>query len=224
MRLVCVSDVHFYPMPKLPRGDVLIVAGDLTSSGTFGQLAECGKWLRDQPFDCKLVIAGNHDFLFEKDYNLARAAIQDGVGGTVYLQDQVFVLDDVVFYGAPWSVKYHFWAFGNDPGKAESIARWDKIPPGVDVLITHGPPKGILDLAPNGYSLGDSDLTARVQALKPRLHVFGHVHHSHGTAKVGDTLFVNAAICDEQYKHTQEPIVLDYKPSGIVQIRSGGKR
>lgn len=226
MRLVCVSDIHFYPMKKLPDGDVLIVAGDLTSIGTMLQLERCGQWLSEQPHQHKIVIAGNHDFLFEKDYGLARLSIRDGDHGIVYLQDQVWVIDDVVFYGAPWSVKYMNWAFGNEPKTAESHARWLKIPEGIDILITHGPPSGILDATPNGYRLGDPDLLSAVQRLRPKIHIFGHVHHSHGTAKIGDTLFVNAAICDEEYKHTQEPIVLDYRPSSgtVMQVRTGGKR
>jgi Icc-related predicted phosphoesterase len=225
MRLVCVSDTHWYPVKdvSIPDGDVLIHAGDLTGNGTFMQIRRAGEWLTTLPHKHKIVVAGNHDFLFEKDYNLARHALGDGFNGIQYLQDHVTVIDGVVFYGAPWSVYYNDWAFGLHPGR-EAKSRWDRIPDGIDVLVTHGPPKGIMDEAPNGYSLGCEELLQAVRRIKPRLHVFGHIHHSHGVQKHGDTLFVNAAICDEDYKHTQEPIVLDYRASGIMQIRPKRRR
>lgn len=222
MRIVSISDTHHYPVKvDIPDGDVLIHAGDLTGRGTFMEISRAGQWLASLPHKHKIVVAGNHDFLFEKDYGLACQALGDGVSGIQYLQDQVTVIDDVVFYGAPWSVEFHHWAFGLS--ERDSKSRWDKIPQGVDVLITHGPPYGIMDSAPNNYRLGCKELRGRVEQLKPRLHVFGHIHHSHGVEKHGDTLFVNAAVCDEEYKHTQDPIVLDYRKSGIMQIKTGGK-
>lgn len=227
MRIVAISDTHHYPVKvDIPDGDVLIHAGDLTGHGTFMEISRAGQWLASLPHKHKIVIAGNHDKLFEKDYNTAKMAIGDGFNGVQYLQEQVTVIEDVVFYGAPWSVEFHDWAFGLNrrPGNERNAkTRWDRIPAGIDVLITHGPPYQIMDAAPNGYRLGDEDLRAKVDELKPRLHVFGHIHHSHGVQKLGDTLFVNAAVCDEGYKHTQEPIVLDYRKSGIMQIRTGGK-
>lgn len=222
MRIVCISDTHFYPVTMpIPDGDVLIHAGDLTRSGRFEQITQAGSWLADLPHKHKIVVAGNHDVLFEKDYNTARYALGDGFYGIQYLQDNVAVIDDVVFYGAPWSVEYHGWAFGLKDGW-EAKNRWDRMPPGIDVLVTHGPPYQIMDSAPNGYDLGSKELRFKVEEIQPRLHVFGHIHHSHGVLKLGDTLYVNAAVCDESYKHTQEPIVLDFKKSGIMQV--GKKR
>ena len=182
------------------------------------QIKAAGDWLAKLPHKHKIVVAGNHDFLFEKDYNHARHALGDGFNGVQYLQDHVTVIDDVVFYGAPWSVEYHDWAFGLRRG-SHARSRWDRMPDGVDILVTHGPPYGIMDCAPNNFRLGCEELLEAVKKKEPRLHVFGHIHHSHGTAQIGKTLFVNAAICDEDYKHTNEPIVLDFKKSGIVRIR-----
>jgi Icc-related predicted phosphoesterase len=219
MRIVAISDTHYYPVKMdIPDGDVLIHAGDLTGRGKYMEISRAGQWLASLPHKHKIVIAGNHDFLFQQDYGLARQALGDGVSGIQYLQDHVTVIDSVVFYGAPWSVEYNDWAFGVKPGR-DAENRWGRMPDGIDVLITHGPPYGILDAAPNGYKLGCEDLLRLVVRRAPRIHVFGHIHHSHGTAKVGGTLFVNAAICDEGYKHSQQPIVLDLKKSGIVRIR-----
>jgi len=222
MRLVCISDTHYYPVGQtIPDGDILIHAGDLTKTGTYLQIAKAGAWIGSLPHKHKIVVAGNHDKLFEKDYNLARLALGDGHNGIQYLQDQVAVIKGLVFYGAPWSVEYHGWAFGNTPGTYESRSRWEKIPMGVDVLITHGPAKGILDKAPNGFPLGDSDLSLTIERVQPRIHVHGHIHHSYGMAQVGKTLRVNAALCDEAYVHMNKPIVLDVKKSGIVRVGNG---
>lgn len=222
MRIVAISDTHFYPVTKpIPDGDVLIHAGDLTGHGTFMEIKKAGDWLASLPHKHKLVVAGNHDFLFEKDYELARHAIGHGFNGVTYLQDQLADIEGVLVYGAPWSVEYNHWAFGLSQEKAKS--RWDRVPGVVDILITHGPPYDIMDAAPNGYKLGCKELRAKVEEIKPRLHVFGHIHHSHGVRKLGGTLYVNAAVCDEKYKHTQDPIVLDYRKSGIMQIRTGGR-
>ncbi len=226
MRIVCISDTHFYPVTKeIPDGDVLIHAGDLTTSGSLTQITKAGDWLASLPHRHKLVIAGNHDFLFEKRYDAALAAIRDGQNGIQYLQEHSTMIGDgsqnLNVYGAPWSVEFQHWAFGLKPG-FESRSRWERTPKGIDVLITHGPPKGIMDQAPNGYSLGDDDLLRIVMLREPKLHVFGHIHHSHGIRVINGTTFVNAAICDESYKHTQDPIVLDYKGGKFMQI--GKKR
>lgn len=87
--------------------------------------------------------------------------------------------------------------------------RWGQIPEGIDILVTHGPPFGILDEVPDGLRVGCRDLLDRVVEVKPKIHAFGHIHHSHGQVKLGDTLFVNAAICDEVYVAVNKPIIVE---------------
>lgn len=194
----------------IPDGDVLIVAGDLTLRGTYMQIARAGQWLAGLPHKRKLVVAGNHDFLFEKDFGLARQAIGDGHHGIEVLQRSITSVGGLIFFGDPGSAWFSNWAFGV-PDSEEGDRYWGGIPETTDVLITHGPAKGILDYAPGCGSVGCPRLLKAVEARKPKLHVFGHIHYSHGVKQVGETLFVNAAICDEGYSHTQQPIVLDYE-------------
>jgi len=165
-----------------------------------------------------VIIAGNHDFLFEDNPGRARAALGDGKDGLIYLQDELVEVEGLKVFGSPWSTYFMDWAFGVREREYEEV--WGRIPEGLDILITHGPPLRILDSAPNKFHLGDPGLLKVVQERAPRLHVFGHIHHSHGTAQIGQTLFVNAAVCDELYAHTQPPIVLDLRKDKVMELRS----
>lgn len=94
---------------------------------------------------------------------------------------------------------------------AEAKRYWDQIPMGLDVLITHGPPYGILDqTTAGGKHLGSVELLKTVKAKKPRVHTFGHIHGGAGIFENGDTKFVNAAYLDEQYRPAE--------PAGIIRV------
>jgi len=110
---------------------------------------------------------------------------------------------------------FNDWAFHAERGA--SIRRyWGKIPPGTDVLITHGPPFGSLDKA-NILSahLGCEELTKAVVRIKPKLHVFGHVHGGYGreTGPNG-TQLVNCAVLNENYALTNEPVTIELNRKG----------
>ena len=91
---------------------------------------------------------------------------------------------------------------------------WARIPDHVDVLITHGPPAKILDLTYDRVPAGCPDLLARVKQVKPRLHVFGHIHEGYGREQHGSTTFVNASTCDLQYRPSQPPVIVDLEVKG----------
>jgi Icc-related predicted phosphoesterase len=214
MRIVFVSDTHFVPKNLVvPDGDVLVHAGDLTYNGSITQIQKAGEWLGSLPHKYKVVIAGNHDFGFEKRPQAALAALLgDGSRGIYYLQDDHVVIEDRMFWGSPWSLRFFDWAFQLDSYNA--AAHWEQIHPKTDVLITHGPPQYILDRTPRGDHVGDPDLLRRVEVVRPKIHAFGHIHDAHGVLPGGHveaiaTTFVNASICDEQYHHTNAPIVVD---------------
>lgn len=218
MRIVCMSDLHTKRPRQVPDGDVLIVSGDWCIRGDLSELAK-NSWVAEQPHKHKVAIAGNHDFCLQnEDRELAKSLVRGW--GVTYLEDQPLMIDGLKFYGSPWQPNFHNWAFQKERGP-ELAAVWSKIPDDTNVLITHGPPEGILDVVPrysSGYGgyghvdvhLGDCDLYARSIALDSlKLHVFGHIHYSHGQTKFLDTLYVNAAVCDERYQPSNEPIVVD---------------
>jgi Icc-related predicted phosphoesterase len=117
-------------------------------------------------------------------------------------------IEGLTVYGSPWQPEFGSWAF-NLPRGHQLRNKWRLIPPNTDILVTHGPPKGILDMTPRGESVGCEDLRHRLGAIAPKLHVFGHVHRGYGETAQADTHFVNASICDESYKPVNPPVVVE---------------
>lgn len=208
MRVVAISDTHTFERHlAVPDGDVLIHAGDFTISGDVFEVSEFAEWLEKQPHKHKIIVAGNHDWLFERSPHLAHPIIKS-IPRAYYVQDNLIEIESVTFYGAPWQPRFCDWAFNVDRG--EAIKRyWDRIPP-CDVLITHGPPWGVLDYVKLGEPhLGCEELLKAVGRTKPRFHVFGHIHGGYGEWQINGTRFINASICDEAYQPINAPIVFD---------------
>lgn len=202
IKIVLISDTHDC-YPRVPDGDILIHAGDLTMRGTHQQISQAGNWLRSLPHKHKVVIAGNHDFLFERNQAQALEALGDGI---CYLENTGVTLERLRIWGSPVQPWFYDWAFNVQRG--EAIRKiWDRIPHGLDILITHGPPFGILDqVSPyqDTEHLGCKDLLGAVYEKNPRIHVFGHIHGGYGFqfSPLTETKFYNAAFLDEQYRPT----------------------
>lgn len=177
MRIVAVADTHLYHAElTVPDGDVFVHAGDLCRGGELAELEEAAAWLRSLPHRTKIVVAGNHDWAFVHEPARARAALGEGI---VYLEDSGATIDGMRFWGSPWQPDFNDWAF-NLPRGAPIAEKWALIPEGIDVLVTHGPPHGIGDRGPVAGRLGCADLLARVRRVRPKLHVFGHIHQDGG--------------------------------------------
>jgi predicted phosphodiesterase len=216
MRIVCLSDTHgrHDRIGPIPDGDVLIHAGDLTGHGSPREVAAFAAWFRALPHPIKVVIAGNHDFLFERDPGAARALMHRPDAGVHYLQDEALVLPNgLKLYGSPWQPRFFDWAFNLDRG-APLAARWALIPDDVDILITHGPPHGLLDRNTRGEPVGCEALAERLPALRRlKLHVFGHIHEARGVAERGGVTHINAAALDERYEPWQASAFVICLPS-----------
>ena len=120
-------------------------------------------------------------------------------------------LEGLKFWGSPWTPVFFNWAFNLERGDAIA-ERWGRIPDDTDVLITHGPPAGILDkiISPTGIICpGCDDLAERVAGLSLKLHIFGHIHEGYGQEQIGDCLHVNASTCNDSFKPLNPPIVID---------------
>jgi predicted phosphohydrolase len=208
MRLVVASDTHEqHAGLDVPDGDAFIHAGDLTFRGDLRAIRAFGAWVQALPHKHKIIIAGNHDWAFEREPASARVAIGDGTQGVMYLQDSGVTIDGVSFWGSPWQPWFLDWAFNLRRGSAIA-AKWALIPANTDVLITHGPPMDILDS--NGKeNLGCADLTRRLGEIRPRAHIFGHIHEGSGVLVQAGTTYVNASICDAAYKPTNPVRVID---------------
>jgi len=212
-KIVCISDTHnCNEQISVPDGDILIHAGDATIRGTIPEIEAFNEWFTNLPHKIKIFVAGNHDWLFETNNSYARNLLDDSIN---YLQDSSVEIEGFNIYGSPWQPRFYDWAFNLMRG-AELAEKWKLIPDDVDVLITHGPPNGILDEVPRKYWLektGCEELRKRVEEISKigrlKLHVFGHIHSGYGTAENFGVKFVNACSCDESYEPTQPPVVVE---------------
>lgn len=217
IRICIISDTHgYHDAVKIEPCDILVCAGDCTDDIGRASLRNFLVWWEKQPAKHKILIAGNHDGAFDKWPDLARLMIKEISPDTIYLQDNGCEIEGIKFWGSPYTPTFFNWYFMRDRGDA--IKRhWDMIPDGIDFLVTHGPPFPILDVSGfDGANCGCSDLRNAVEKIKPKIHCFGHVHHSYGmkekTWEDGKkTIFINASICDEAYRPKRSPFIYYYE-------------
>lgn len=206
MKIVFISDTHdLEPIQLIPEGDVLVHCGDIAGAQTPDVLIRFNEWMGTLPHPYKIVIAGNHDFLFEQDNALARSLMTN----ITYLQDESVIIEDLKFYGSPWQPWFYDWAFNLQRGEALK-EKWNLIPDDADILITHGPPYMILDqtIWDNNHA-GCEELLTRVMQIKPKVHAFGHIHEGYGTIKKEGITFVNSSICTVNYEPINKPIIVE---------------
>lgn len=215
IKIACISDTHCqHNSIEIPECDILIHAGDFSYQGKTIDVAELDFWFGKLKKSGKVkeivAIAGNHDWICETNPSLAASLFTN----CIYLNEQPAEVMGLKFFGSPIQPEFCNWAFNRRRG--EEIARhWAKIPDDTQVLVTHGPPWGILDkvwdqpynktLGPD--PLGCEELRKRIDQLEQlKLHVFGHIHDSNGIYVDQSTgkKFVNAAICSEEYKPIQK--------------------
>lgn len=209
MRIVYISDTHsMKPEHPIPDGDVIVCSGDISNRGSEKDIRSFALWYNNLPHKHKIVIAGNHDFSFERTPKLAQGWLCNATK-IIYLEDRGIEIDGVRFYGSPWQPEFFNWAFNLPRDTGELGVKWGLIPDDTDVLITHGPPNGILDRCSDGRRVGCEELLDKVRDIKPKIHVFGHIHEAYGTHQTADTLFINASTCTLQYEPTNKPIVVD---------------
>ncbi|HEX9927372.1 MAG TPA: metallophosphatase domain-containing protein [Pyrinomonadaceae bacterium] len=212
-RIVLLSDTHnCNEQISVPDGDVLIHAGDATNRGQLDEIVVFNEWFSGLPHEHKIFVAGNHDWLFEKCPKYAQSLVAKNI---IYLQDSAVEIEGLKFYGSPWQPRFFDWAFNLNRG-SELAEKWKLIPDDTDVLITHGPPNGILDAVSRGNwieNTGCEELIKRIEEIaafgKLKIHVFGHIHCGYGEAEKFGVRFVNASNCDEDYLPTNMPIVVD---------------
>jgi len=214
MKLTFISDTHTkHDQLNLNGGDVLIHSGDFMNSGYVRHnVMDFLDWFTEQPYKHKIFIAGNHDRFFHESPEEKERILDVFYGGLVtYLEDYGTSIDGVKLWGSPWQPEFMDWAY-NLPRKGNELKeKWDLIPEDTDILITHGPPHGYLDKIPNVVeNLGCELLLERVETIKPKIHVFGHIHYGYGYVNNGDTHFINAAVLSEQYNYQNKPLDIEW--------------
>lgn len=210
MRVAFIADTHNHQI-NVPPVDLVIHCGDITEVGTLPEVLKFVEWYREVPARHKVAIAGNHDWLFEKDPTLARNLLKEA--GIVYLEDQGRHIEGLHIYGTPWTPHFCNWAFNADELDLED--RFGHIPGGLDILVTHGPAWGYCDESTFDFktrNIGCRALRAVVDRVKPRIHAFGHNHGAHGRVVTPNTTFLNVATCDKRYKPTNPVVVIELEP------------
>lgn len=207
MIITFISDTHSkHSELKLVSGDILIHCGDFTKKGSSDDIESFLNWFASQDYTYKVFVAGNHDFGFEnekrtKSENLAASL------GLIYLNDSEVNIEGLKIWGSPVQPEFFNWAFNRSRGN-EIKKHWDLIPSDTDILITHGPPFGILDLCAHGERVGCEELLKKVFEVKPKVHAFGHIHEDYGILEKDHVKFINASNLDEKYQCRNKPITI----------------
>ncbi|MEM0923379.1 MAG: metallophosphoesterase [Pseudomonadota bacterium] len=201
-----ISDTHGgHEDLGILEGDVLIHCGDLEGPRSSGGEAfrDIDNWFGRQRFEVILCIGGNHDFDLEWHFKFDDQPFENAI----WLHERSVTLKGLTFYGASWVPDLSRWAFfADDPALR---AAWARIPSDVDVLVTHTPPAGVLDVSSAGRVLGCAQLARRLDHLSPQLHCFGHVHASSGSLTRAATTFANASSVNSQLEIARKPVVID---------------
>lgn len=207
LTLVVLSDTHaLHRDLDVPDADILIHAGDFTMFSRSNQaIVDFDAWLGELPHRHKLVVPGNHEFFLEK-YESPMHVLRNAR----ILVNKKIEIDGLRFWGSPVT------PLGNGAfGMASPIERrnlYRQIPDGTDVLITHGPPYGILDSAPGSdHHAGCEELFEAVKRVRPKLHIFGHIHPGYGTLSDGMTTFVNASLMGPYGALDRRPLLFEFK-------------
>ena len=214
VRFVIISDTHTaHRNLTVPPGDVLIHCGDWSNHRTSGHdYLDFNAWLGEQPHRHKIIVAGNHEISLPHN----PADVQQLFTNAVCLFDQAYEVEGVHLYGAPGIPARSFFYRAKYMQYHDAKAKWGGIPTDTDILITHAPPRFVMDYGEHKggrwWREGDMELLQTVMELKPKVHCFGHNHHEVGVVRIehsgqnDSTVFINAAMA----RNIIPPVVLDF--------------
>lgn len=221
MKIGCISDLHGY-LPSIDQCDILIIAGDICPVSNHYlnyQLSwlntEFRKWLDNLSVTKVIAIAGNHDFIFEKNPQLVPKL------NWTYLQDNFIYSHSLKIYGLPWQRRFYDWAFNLD--EPELDKKYEQIPNDTNIIISHGPVYGYGDKVPRKITdeneeteevllaehVGNRKFRERIMKTGPKLVVYGHIHSGYGQYKYFDSMLINASLVNENYEPVNKPIYVE---------------
>lgn len=207
MKIWHISDTHTYHgLLTVPEGiDMVIHSGDATNPrdpyASEQEMLNFISWFGSLPIKHKVFVAGNHDLCIERNLVTKIDFMKNGI---VYLENDYAEVEGIKIWGSPFTPTFgQGWAFNKKRSALHDI--WKEIPDDVDIVVVHGPPKGILDLAYHQLNCiefcGDEALRKRMYLLKPKLCLFGHIHNNEdiinaGTMKLSNhnTIYSNGSV------------------------------
>jgi Icc-related predicted phosphoesterase len=225
MRIVTMSDthcIHDKMRYSVPEGDVLVHAGDFTSTGTEEQIADFVDWFKKFPHKHKIVICGNHELKFSNNTEAVRKFFPRSIE---LLHDRSIEIGGLKFFGQPRTPRYFDWGWMYERGlEAEEV--WSRVPKDTDVLVCHGPPFMHGDVCPDYNDfwtnslkhVGCPEQEKRLRDLNVKYVICGHIHHSFGVHQMenkAQTKIVNTSICTEAYRADNPCFVIDTEEDSI---------
>lgn len=236
MKIIAFSDIHANFSKSIKKEidsiienndiEVIICAGDFSSNNiNFYSFLE---YFNSFNVKNKIIVAGNHDIDLTNQNSSMNKHIMKEMN-IIYLEDSEVIIDGIKFYGTPWTPTFMNWAFMKDDLELSNI--FDNIPEDTDVLISHGPPYGILDETKiiekkrksiyNNFdykiketikSVGSISLLEEVNKRKNiKYHIFGHVHTGYGYKNIENKNFYNVSLLNDFYKFQNPPTLIEIK-------------
>ena len=201
MLILALSDLHGH-LPTLPKLnlDVLVIAGDICPVGTHVRLLEQAHWYRDvfnpwlESLDVKnkIITWGNHDWAPERVPHLMPT-----ISASV-LNDSGIGINGINFWGSPWQLRFHDWAFNLD--EPEIARKYENIPNNISVLVSHGPPFGYGDKTFLNENVGSPSLTKAIIDKNIKITITGHIHPAFGEYRIPSGQYVfNSSVVDNKY-------------------------
>ena len=207
MRILHISDTHTYhDLLKIPPGlDMIIHSGDCSNPrdpyNNESEVRDFIDWYKEIPVKHKIYVAGNHDTSIEKGL-VTKDDFKNA--GIIYLENESVVIDGIKIFGSPHTPNFGNWAFMKERNKLERFWRL-AIDEDVNIVVTHGPPKGILDKSydrnNNLECCGDKSLLNRILEVQPTYSLFGHIHNCKDIVNAGvqklsvcNTFFSNGSV------------------------------
>ena len=223
MKLEAISDTHNkHEELKIKGADILVCAGDFSFKGTEEEAKNFLEWFKNQNHKHKILVPGNHDLYVEREGNAWVNDFCDENNIHLLINDFT-IIDGIKFWGTPITPRFSYgWAWNRDRSKKKAEDRfrrgvldagfigdyWEMIPTDTDVIVSHGPCRGILDKTRQGTNQGCDLLKEKVFQIKPKLFISGHIHEDRGIESHEGIQFANVASCCRDYK-IQETMIFD---------------
>lgn len=204
MKIWFISDTHCeHQNLEVPDVDAVIHCGDESNHGNAWmnepEARRFFDWYSELKIPAKIFVPGNHSTAIEQ--GLIRSTDYPEV---TFLIHESMQWNGMRIFGSPYTPEFFNWAYMKARSQLDIV--WQSIPDDIDILITHGPPKGIMDVTADMYTgepvhVGSKSLMRHVEhRIRPRIHAFGHIHdepaiHNYGTLFHGATQFINCACC-----------------------------
>lgn len=224
IRVVAISDVHGkWNSISIPSCDILISCGDYSFRGEPKAVIAFHEWLDKQPAKHIISVQGNHEVAVEKNFSHFKTLAQNACPRVHFIDEGLVEVEGLKIWCSAVTPWFHDWAWNAERGP-EIREHWDLIPQDTDILVTHGPPHGILDRTARGHFAGCEELTSRIKEIGIKHHFFGHIHEGYGHVKKDNVDYWNVSICNENYRAVNSPVQVSVKRSSWPNVSCRNRR